>query len=215
MVDKSLKKGSLPVADRRNRPICYRAAARGGPALVVLLAASLAGCSDRPPHGKIVGDAFLVMGLEREVDLTGVDVHLVAELEDQDSTHRVENLDTVLANICVQRDRFIARARGAAEERGESATDSLAALARDAHDRGWRARNRLLEGSVRRTVRTDQRARFTIDSIEPGAYRLWADTVIDGEHRTWLEPFEIEAGDSIRLNLNNANLDENPFRCRF
>ena len=29
-----------------------------------------------------------------------------------------------------------------------------------------------------------------------------------------LERLEIEAGDSVRVNLNNANVDENPFRCR-
>ncbi|MBW3631141.1 MAG: hypothetical protein KY464_17860, partial [Gemmatimonadetes bacterium] len=65
-----------------------------------------------------------------------------------------------------------------------------------------------------RTVRTGPRAEFAIDSIEPGEYRLWADTVIDAEHWTWLEPVAIEAGDSIRLNLTNANVDENPFRCK-
>jgi hypothetical protein len=182
--------------------------------LGLLLLASLAACSDGPDHGKIFGDAYLVVGVGREVDLAGVDIHLVSELEDQDSTPRVENLDTILANICVQRDRFIARAREGAAGRGAAATDSLAALTRDAYARGWRARNRLLQGVVRRTVRTDERARFVIDSIEPGEYRLWADTVIDAEHRTWLSPVEIEAGDSIRLNLSNGNLDENPFRCK-
>jgi len=46
------------------------------------------------------------------------------------------------------------------------------------------------------------------------AHRLWADTVIDAEHWTWLEPIEIEKGDSIRLNLSTGNVDDNPFRCK-
>lgn len=180
----------------------------------VLLFACLTACSDRPRHGVVYGDAFLVGGVEQETDLTGVPVHLLAELEDQDSTPRVEHLDTLLANICVQRDRFIDRAREGAEARGAAATDSLRTLTLDAYARGWRARNRLLQDAVERTVRTGARAGFTIDSIEPGEYRIWADTVIDGEHFTWLEPVEIEAGDSVRMNLSNANLDENPFRCK-
>ena len=182
--------------------------------LLLLLLFPLAACGDRPRHGKIVGDAFLVIGMEREVDLAGVPVHLVAELEDDEETPRVEHLDTILANICVQRDRFIARAREEAEGRGPAAADSLAVLTRDAFARGWRARDRLLSDAVRRTVRTGSRAEFLIDSIEPGEYRLWADTVIDAERWSWLEPVEIEAGDSIRVNLNNANVDENPFRCK-
>jgi hypothetical protein len=180
----------------------------------VLLLLSLAACRRGPPHGKIVGDAYLVVDLGREVDLAGIDVHLVKELEDDEETPRVENLDTILANICVQRDRFIARAREEATARGAAATDSLATLARDAYARGWRARNRLLQDAVLRTVRTNDRAQFAIDSIQPGEYRLWADTVIDAEHWTWLEPVEIEKGDSIRLNLSTGNVDDNPFRCK-
>lgn len=180
---------------------------------VLLLATLLSGC-DRPRFGQIVGDAYLVVDMGRQVDLAGVAVHLVEELEDQDSTVRVENLDTILNNICVQRDRFIARAREGAAGRGAAATDSLRTLTLDAYARGWRARNRLLQDAIRRTVRTNEQAQFAIDSIEPGEYRLWADTVIDSEHWTWLEPVEIEAGDSVRVNLSNANVDDNPFRCK-
>ena len=182
-------------------------------ALGIFLLASLAASCDRERYGEIVGDAYLVVDMGREVDLAGVAVHLVEELEDQDSTPRVENLDTILNNICVQRDRFIARAREGVTG-GAAATDSLRALTLDAYARGWRARNRLLQGAIRRTVRTNERAEFAIDSIEPGEYRLWTDTVIDAEHWTWLEPVEIEAGDSIRVNLSNANVDDNPFRCK-
>ena len=181
--------------------------------LALLLLLPLTAC-DGPKYGKVVGDAYLVMGMERELDLTGVPVHLVAELEDDEETPRVEHLDTILANICVQRDRFIARAREAAEGRGAAAAESLAVQTRDAYDRGWRARDRLLADAVRRTVRTSPRAEFFIDSIEPGEYRLWADTVIDEERWSWLHPVQIEAGDSLRVNLSNANVDENPFRCR-
>jgi hypothetical protein len=182
--------------------------------LALLLLLPLSACGDRPRHGKIVGDAFLVAGMEREIDLAGVPVHLVRELEDDEETPRVEHIDTILANICVQRDRFIERAREEAAGRGAAATDSLRVLARDAYDRGWRARDRLLRDAVLRTVHASQRAEFFIDSIQPGVYRLWADTMIDAQHWSWLEQVEIEAGDSIRVNLNNANVDENPFRCK-
>ena len=182
--------------------------------IALLLLLPLAACGDGPRYGQIVGDAFLVIDLEREVDLAGIPVHLVAELEDEDSTSRVEHLDTILAAICVQRDRFIAQAREAGEGGGAAAADSLAALTRDAYDRGWRARDRLLRDAIVKTVRTDPRAQFLIDSIEPGEYRLWADTLIDAHRWSWLEPVAIEAGDSIRVNLNNANVDENPFRCK-
>ena len=175
--------------------------------LALLLPLALGAC-DRPRHGEIVGDAYLVIGMEREVDLAGVPVHLVAELEDDEETPRVEHLDTILANICVQRERYIAQAK---EQVGG---DSLATLVRDAYSRAWRARDRLMADAVRRTVRTRPRAEFFIDSIEPGRYRLWADTVIDAEHWSWLRPVVIEAGDSLRVNLSNANVDENPFRCR-
>src|SRR5687768_3075841 len=81
--------------------------------LALLLLLPSAAC-DRPKYGKIVGDAFLVAGLEGEVDLAGIPVHLLAELEDDDSNPLTLRIDTILAGICVQRDRFIAQARDAA-----------------------------------------------------------------------------------------------------
>ncbi|MBW3627751.1 MAG: hypothetical protein KY464_00510, partial [Gemmatimonadetes bacterium] len=117
--------------------------------LALVALAFLGACSDGPSHGTVYGDAFLVADVGEEVNLRGLSVHLVAELEDQDSTPRVENLDTILANICVQRDRYIGRARASAEKGGAAAVDSLRVLTLDAYARGWRARSRLLEGVVR------------------------------------------------------------------
>ena len=54
--------------------------------LGVLLLAWLAACSDGPPYGQIVGDAYLVTGIGEELDLAGVPIHLVAELEDDEET---------------------------------------------------------------------------------------------------------------------------------
>jgi hypothetical protein len=162
--------------------------------------AALVACN-RPTHGKIVGDAYIAEDVGREVNLVGAPVHLIAE-PDRDTA----NLDSTLANICVQRDRFIAQAGPGAE--------AVRSRTLDAYQRAWRARNRLLQGMARRDARTNARAQFLLDSIEPGKYRVWSDTLIAGEHWTWLEQVAIEAGDSIRLNLTNGNVDTNPFRCR-
>ncbi len=100
-----------------------------------------------------------------------------------------EEIDTTLARLCPPR-------QGGAEERA------------------WRERARILRARAQRTVRTNPRAQFVMDSVAPGRYRLWADTTVDGTRWTWLEPVRIRGGDTVRANLSNANPDENPFRCR-
>lgn len=178
-------------------------------ALLFLL---LAGCSpDGPPHGVIFGEAFLAQGLgEEDVNLSGLPVHL---LEEPMVEAPVERLDSVLSNVCVQRDRFMAQTLKDTVGMGDAASDTFRIRAADAYGRAWRARNRILGGLVRWSGRTDGRASFVIDSVPPGDYRVWADTVLDGEHLSWLSRIEVEAGDSIRLNLSSGNVDMNPFRC--
>jgi FtsP/CotA-like multicopper oxidase with cupredoxin domain len=146
----------------------------------LLLAASLAGCGERPP-GAIVGDVYLAESLGEEVNLGGLPVRL---LEDG------EAVDSALARLCP------GSAGGAAPAQA------------------WRERARILEGRAGRTVTTNARAQFRIDSVAPGRYRLWADTTVDGTHWSWLQPVAVRGGDTVRVNLTNANPDENPFRCR-
>lgn len=177
-----------------------------------LLLLLLAACSpDGPPHGVIYGEAFLAPGLgEEEVNLSGMAVHLLDEPVVEEP---VERLDSVLSNVCVQRDRYMAQTLKDTVGLGAAARDTFRVRAADAYGRAWRARNRILGGLVRWSGATDGRATFVIDSVPPGDYRVWADTVIDGDHLSWLSQLEVEAGDSIRLNLSSGNLDMNPFRC--
>src|ERR1700741_1723349 len=77
----------------------------------------------------------------------------------------------------------------------------------------WSERARILTPLVVRSATADGGARFRIDSVSPGAYRLWADTMVNDTRWTWLHPFTVRAGDSVRVNLTNSNPDENPFRC--
>jgi hypothetical protein len=77
----------------------------------------------------------------------------------------------------------------------------------------WAARARILDARVRRSVVTDAGAKFTLDSVPPGRYRLWADTTVGKERWTWLHPVKVASGDTTQVVLSNDNPDENPFRC--
>jgi hypothetical protein len=77
----------------------------------------------------------------------------------------------------------------------------------------WAARARILGGRATRTVVTDAGAKFTLDSVAPGRYRLWADTTVGKERWTWLHPVRVASGDTTQVVLSNDNPDENPFRC--
>ena len=81
-------------------------------------------------------------------------------------------------------------------------------------EQAWRARESILNERVRGAVVSNPEAQFAIDSVKPGRYRLWADTIIGDRRWTWLQPVNVRPGDTVRLNLTNANTDENPFRCR-
>ena len=146
----------------------------------------LTACEGSSP-GTIVGDVFLAEGLGREINVARLPLHLLEEDAE---------LDSVIARICPTREGAVATSRTAAQEQA------------------WRERTRILEARVQKTVTTDAQARFRIDSVAPGRYRLWADTTIDATRWTWLQPVTVQAGDSIRVNLTNDNPDHNPFRCR-
>jgi hypothetical protein len=79
--------------------------------------------------------------------------------------------------------------------------------------RGWQARRGILRPLVLRTVVTDAQARFALDSVPPGEYLVWADTVLSDRRWSWLSPIRVRGGDTVRINLTNDNSDENPLRC--
>lgn len=173
----------------------------------IAVCSGIAGC-DGPTHGTIYGDVYLAEDLTSITDVKGLTVRLIVE-PDRDTA----NLDTTLAAICTQRDRYIATTLGEPPDTRRMSVDSLGELGRDANERGWRARTRMLSAFVSGETRTDDRAAYRIDSVAPGSYRLWADTLIGTRRWSWLRPINIEAGDSVKLDLTNANSDENPFRC--
>lgn len=169
-----------------------------GTGCLLLVAGSGVACSrEEPEHGQIVGDHYLVMASGREVNFGSHPVHLLPE---------TATLDSLLTEVCVRRQRELTRA-DPPQEGGGSQSPSRGAEA-------WQEREQLLRAQSARVVRTDTAAQFRIDSIPPGEYRLWSDATVEGERWTWLEPVEIGAGDSIRVNLSNANPDEDPFRCQ-
>ncbi|HEX8695706.1 MAG TPA: hypothetical protein VF746_25045 [Longimicrobium sp.] len=147
-------------------------------------ALGLAACGDSAP-GTVVGDAYIVLETGQEVSFGGLRVGLVPE---------DEALDTMLARLCPRRDA----AAGA---------DSAA------RETAWGRRAQLLSQRARRTVTATAAAQFFIDTVAPGEYRVWADTAYGGTRWTWLQPVRVRSGDTVRVNLSNANPDENPFRC--
>lgn len=153
--------------------------------LAVALVALALGCGDAAP-GTVAGDVYLAEGLKQEIDLARIPVHLVKEEAELDST---------LARICPSRGGTTAPTQAAREQ-------------------AWRERARILQGHVLKTVTTDEKAQFVIDSIEPGRYRLWADTSLEAARWTWLQRVNVRPGDTVRIGLSNANSDEDPFRCR-
>lgn len=153
------------------------------PLLLTLAFAALSGCADER-SGRVVGDIFLAPDATHEVSLASAPVRLLADSEE---------LDSALARIC--------------PARRPSAPPGVA------RDRAWQERTRILTAQTLRTVRSDARARFTLDSVAPGRYRLWADTVVDSVRWSWLAPVRVRGGDTVRLNLSNANPDGSPFRC--
>jgi hypothetical protein len=82
-----------------------------------------------------------------------------------------------------------------------------------AWERGWQARKGILRPLVLRSVVTDAQARFGFDSVPPGEYLVWADTVLSERRWSWLSPIRVRSGDTVRIDLTNDNSDENYLRC--
>jgi hypothetical protein len=155
-------------------------------ALIPAAALLLAACGE-PEPGVVEGDVFLAEDVGREVNLAGARVRLVRDLG------RKAELDSLLAR------RACPTRAGAVPGAG-------------AQERAWRERGRLLDSLAVASATADARARFRVGAA-PGRYRLWTDTTVRGERWTWLQPVIVRAGETARVNLSNANPDENPFRC--
>lgn len=149
------------------------------------LAVLLAGCGE-PAPGTVVGDAFLAQNVDQHVELAAMPVHLLRP---------VEELDSTLTRLCPPR-------------RPDGGPPPAEAWAR-----GWEERRRILRPLAVRTAVTDARARFTLDTVPPGTYLVWADTALGEKRWTWLHPVTVRPGDTLRVDLTNANPDENPLRC--
>jgi hypothetical protein len=146
-----------------------------------------AACGGDPVPGRLVGDAFLAQNIDQQVNLAGMPVHLLST---------VEELDSMLAPLC--------------PPRGPGDTPAPPA----AWDAAWRRRSGLLTPLRLRSAVTDARAQFAMDTVAPGRYLVWADTMLGGKRWAWLLPIRIEDGDTLRVNLTNDNSEENPLRCR-
>lgn len=146
--------------------------------------AALAACGP-PAPGAVRGDAFLVEDIGREVNLAGMQVRLLPEDVELDST---------LARIC--------------PSRLADPADPVAS-----HARALAQREGILRPRVRTAAVTDAKAQFAFRDLPPGDYRLWADTTIGTVRWSWLVAVKVAPGDTARVELSNANPDENPFRC--
>jgi hypothetical protein len=171
----------------------------GGSLWVVLALVAAAACGGGPEHGRVAGDVFVALETGEEVNVGGERVHLLPE---------AAGLDSALASICEQRRRELARVEQEAD------TARAAALRREAVDRAWRSRAELLGSRARQAAVTGADAKFAFDSVPAGEYRVWADARVQGQRWTWLHPIEVRGGDSLRVSLDNANPDEDPFRCQ-
>lgn len=146
----------------------------------------LAGCGGEKAPGMVVGDAFLAQNIDQQINLAALPVHLL---------RTDEMLDSTLAPLC--------------PPRGPGDTPPPP----EAWARGWQARKAILRPLVLRSTVTNDQAQFALDSVAPGEYLLWADTVLSEKRWTWLAPIRVRSGDTLRLNLTNDNPDENPLRC--
>jgi hypothetical protein len=155
----------------------------------------LAACSGGGP-GVVTGQAFLDLASGRSISLAGAAVSLVPD---------EETLDSALVKLCERRDAEAARDGGAVD---------TAAL-RAATERAFAERGRILRARTALATTAGPDARFVLDSVPPGKYRVWADTTISGDRWTWLRPITVTAGDTTRADLNTANSDENPLKCRW
>lgn len=152
-----------------------------------IAAVLLAGCGGEKTPGRVVGDAFLAQNIDQQINLTDLPVHLL---------RTEETLDSTLAPLC--------------PPRGPNDTPPPP----EVWARGWQVRKTILRPLVLRSAVTNEQAQFALDSVPPGEYLVWADTVLSEKRWTWLAPIRVGSGDTLRINLTNDNSDENPLRCR-
>jgi hypothetical protein len=147
---------------------------------------------------------YLAFDIGAEVNLTSIPVHLLTD---------VLLIDTLYAPACERRNQALAEASREAEGLdAETAEQRIRARWREATDQAWRERAQILQELVLRRTETDRQAAFAFDSVPPGSYRLWADAVVGEDRWTWLTRVRVRAGDTVRVNLSNANAD-NALRC--
>ena len=165
-------------------------------AATLLVGAALfaGGCSGDGEPATLVGDVYIALASGEEVNVAENRVHLVTESAE---------LDSALARVCTR----------LGEETTGLRRDADSATLAQASDRAWSERERILSRYVEKTVVTGDNAQFAIDSVPSGKYRLWSEATVDGNRWAWLHPVRVRPGDSVRVNLSNANTDDNPFRC--
>lgn len=159
--------------------------------LGAVLLALLGACGGDGP-GMVAGDVFVVLDNGAELDVVGAPVRVIPDLP---------STDTALAALC--RTRRDALAAGAPDE----------ARRRAVSEQAWAERARLLARGAVGGVYSAADARFRIDSVPPGRYRVWTDATVQGERWTWREPVQVR-GDSAHVSLGNHNADGDPFRCQ-
>ena len=152
--------------------------------IAVLSALALAVSGCEAEPSVLVGDVYLA-DLTTEQSLGDIDVHLLPD---------TLAIDSLLLELCPY-------------ETLDVPADSAA------QEAAWVARGEVLRRLVVRSVRANAGGSFVLDSVRAGQYRIWADTVVDGTHWSWLDPIYVTGGDTMRVNLSNANMDEDPFLC--
>lgn len=169
------------------------------------LAAGAAACSGSEGSGSgegtIAGDVFVVLETGEEIASAGRPVRLVPD---------AAGVDSALALVCDRRKAALDRLPSAAD----SGAARVEALGREASARAWAARDSILAARALRSAATGPDARFALERVPAGRYRLWADATVQGERWTWLLPVRLAGGDSVRVSLSNDNADEDPFNCQ-
>lgn len=180
------------------------------PLAIALAALLLAACGPDTRPGTIVGQLYVVLQTGNEAKMDTRPVRLVAE---------DLRLDSTLSVLCIRRNRAVEalkrtadsiRAAGAAPD---TALARIATEQRAATSDAMRNRAAILDRVTLRTVHTRPDDSFTFDSVPPGKYRLWSDADLPSGRWNWLLPVKVKAGDSLRVELNNADADDNPLKC--
>jgi hypothetical protein len=164
-------------------------------ALLLAVAALAAACSSPYRFGSVSGEAFVVMASGEESNLAGQAIHLVPE---------TASLDSALSQVCARRRQELAAMAGAVDT----------VRAREIADRAWATRAGILSARSVRAATTGPDAKFAMDSVPAGKYRVWADATVEGDRWSWMVPVDVRGRSKIHVALSNANADEDPFKCQ-